>query len=761
MITRRAPIALVLAGALLLGACTSSTPKSDSDAGSTQQLPTLDLAGAGAAPFTAGGSVGQVYVTGADAQEPLQLVRSDGSVISGSTADEQGSLIFRDMPPAGGYRVAAGSGAQLVASKALAVTNWMSAPPESFYAQQEIGDGYQYLRTRDGTTLAMTVHLPGPADEGPYPTVIEYSGYSPADPESPQPSTMIAQALGYATVGINMRGTGCSGGAFDFFEQLQSTDGYDAIETIAAQPWVAHGKVGMVGLSYPGISQLFVAQLRPPHLAAIAPLSVIDDTITGTLAPGGILNIGFAVAWAKDRQRDAQPAPGGGQGWATDRIEAGDETCKANQALHSQAPDLLKRIRENKYWTDDIGLPLSPEHFVNRIDVPVYLVGSWQDEQTGGYFANLFDRFDPDNENVWLTAQNGGHADPLDPWTFARWVQFLSIFVAQQVPDQNALVGVASSTIANLAFQATAPLPPDPFAGVTTYDDAKAIFERFPRVRILFENGGGADAGAPEPRFEAGYPSWPIPGTDATAWYFGADGTLVADPPTSGGSNSYRYDPSHMHDTTLPASAGQSGPWAKLPEWNWAAPGPGTALVYETAPLASDVTTIGNASVDLWLQSTAPDTDLQVTITEVRPDGQEVYVQNGWLRASNRALGPDASELRPTHPLTESAVKTLPKGEYSETRVEVFPFAHVFRKGSRIRVIIDAPGASRPSWSFDAFPRVGDQRNRVGWGGDTASRIVLPVVPDVEVAPGLPVCPGLRAQPCRPVAEIANGPFKL
>ena len=139
---------------------------------------------------------------------------------------------------------------------------------------------------RDGTLLSMTVKLPGPASKGPYPTVIEYSGYSPADPKSPQPSTLIAQGLGYATVGINMRGTGCSGGAFDYFEQLQSTDGYDAIETIAAQPWVAHHKVGLVGLSYPGISQLFVAQLRPPHLAAIAPLSVIDDTIKGTLSPG-------------------------------------------------------------------------------------------------------------------------------------------------------------------------------------------------------------------------------------------------------------------------------------------------------------------------------------------------------------------------------------------------------------------------------------------------------------------------------------------
>jgi len=200
-----------------------------------------------------------------------------------------------------------------------------------------------------------------------------------------------------------------------------------------------------------------------------------------------------------------------------------------------------------------------------------------------------------------------------------------------------------------------------------------------------------------------------------------------------------------------------TGPWAKLPDWHWAAPKAGTALAYETAPLPSDVTAIGNASVDLWLQSSAPDTDLQVTITEVRPDGQEVYVQNGWLRASNRALAPNGTELRPTHPLTEDAVETLPSGKFSEARVEVFPFAHVFRKGSRIRVIIDAPGASRPSWSFEAFPKVGDQTNTIGWGGDTASRIVLPVVSGVKVAAGLPACPGLRAQPCRPVATIRNG----
>ena len=115
-----------------------------------------------------------------------------------------------------------------------------------------------------------------------------------------------------------MRGTGCSGGAYDFFEPLQGLDGYDVIETVARQPWVKGDKVGMFGISFGGISQLFTAQYQPPSLAAITPLSVIDQTQT-TLYPGGVLNTGFAYSWAVDRVHDAQPAPDG-QPWANDQI---------------------------------------------------------------------------------------------------------------------------------------------------------------------------------------------------------------------------------------------------------------------------------------------------------------------------------------------------------------------------------------------------------------------------------------------------------
>jgi len=183
---RTVTVAVVVA--LAIAGCSSS---SKSGSAADAKLVKLDLGAASAAVFAVGGSVGQVYVTGATAGTDLQLVNGDQRVIAHGAADAHGSKIFRAVPVGSGYRVAAGTGAALAASSGVSVTAWTTPPPASFYASQKIGDGYGYIRMRDGITLSMTVHLPGPASKGPYPTVIEYSGYSPADPKSPQPSTLI------------------------------------------------------------------------------------------------------------------------------------------------------------------------------------------------------------------------------------------------------------------------------------------------------------------------------------------------------------------------------------------------------------------------------------------------------------------------------------------------------------------------------------------------------------------------------------------
>jgi predicted acyl esterase len=63
---------------------------------------------------------------------------------------------------------------------------------------------------------------------------------------------VLANLMGFAVVDVNMRGTGRSGGAYDFFGPLQNLDGYDGIETIAHQSWVLGNRVGMLGISYAG-----------------------------------------------------------------------------------------------------------------------------------------------------------------------------------------------------------------------------------------------------------------------------------------------------------------------------------------------------------------------------------------------------------------------------------------------------------------------------------------------------------------------------
>ena len=327
-----------------------------------------------AVTFSVQGSVEEVYVLGATPGARYELLGRRDQTIATQPAGSLGGIVYRDVPPGPGYRVrAAGGGAS--SPPVVVLPDRSAAPSTSIYNQTIPASGYGYLTTRDGTKLAIDVHLPLTGGPGPYPTLVEYAGYGYADPYNGPDSGIaeIANAFGFAVVDVNMRGTGCSGGAFDFFDTLQDLDGYDVIETVARQPWVLHHKVGMLGISYGGISQLFVAATDPPDLAAIAPLSVIDNTAT-TLYPGGILNTGFALQWAQERDSDAQPAgPNQGQAWAWQRIQQGDLTCKANQVLHTEAVNVVKKVYANQYYVPSVADPINPLTFVNKIHVPVYM----------------------------------------------------------------------------------------------------------------------------------------------------------------------------------------------------------------------------------------------------------------------------------------------------------------------------------------------------------------------------------------------------
>ncbi len=731
--------------------------------------------------FHVRGSVGQFFVIAAPARWTVSLVDRKGAVVQSGLTDSLGGFVFRNVLPGDGYYAVLSTEGQTFVSEPATVLADDYVPPQSFYDAQVLpvapsGDiAYGYIVARDGTLLSTQVLLPQGA--GPFPTLVEFSGYSPSEPtpddlvrRQVQPFRLLAYFFGYAYVGVNIRGTGCSGGAFDYFELLQSLDGYDVIEAVAAQPWAQ--RVGMYGISYAGISQLFVARTRPPHLAAIGALSVIDDTFRSTLYPGGIFNDGFALSWAQERQRQNQWPDPIGADWVIDQINRGDAQCLANQLLRQQNPDLLAKIRRNPFYPakgnpdyPQGGDALSPYAFVHQIAAPTFIAGAWQDDQTGGHWPVMLDQFSPATF-LRVTAYNGTHADALAPFPLRGLMEFLDFYVAGRVPSIPEPVRILAPLLYRDVFGAEKlTLPCDRFAGYS-FDQAQALYESEDPVRIYWESGARPDGqtlGAPEPAAETSYRAWPPAETAVRRWYFHPGGALAEAPPQIPDGDpkafeSYLYDPSAKPPGNFHCPDGEPDPnqcrdaiWKADAVYDWRPLPAGKALAFASEPLPAEMTVVGSGSVDLWLQSTAADTDVEVTLTELRADGNERYVQNGWLRASHRKLDEARStELRPRHTHLEQDAEPLPSGEFVLARVELLPIAHVFRAGSRLRIGVETPGGNRPLWTFETLELGKDTFNFVGHSAGHPSRLVLGVVGNPPVPAPLPPCPtSLRAQPCR------------
>ena len=718
------------------------------------------------ASFKTRGTVEQIYVTHAKPGTSLDVVDAKGAVVQTGTADELGSLVVRELTPGKGYRVR-GGGEESDAVEVMSVAG--SLPSQDSYASQKLKAGSGYITVRDGIKLSIYVTLPGPADKGPYPTVVNYSGYDPSKPGEPigqyedlcgelpvlcdapsDSSALIAALMGYATVGVNMRGTGCSDGAYDFFEPLQLLDGYDVIETVAAQDWVLNHKVGMTGLSYPGITQLFVAKTHPPSLASIAPLSVIGNTVS-TLVPGGILNDGFALNWAENVLDKADPY---GQGWEQAKVDAGDDACKEHQLLHSQKVDILQKAKDTPFYTDEVAAPLNPTTFVDQIEVPVFLAGAWQDEQTGPFFFTLLDRF-TSSPMTRFTVYNGVHPDAYGPQTLLEWKYFLDIYVAKKIPSADDGIRTLIPLLFNEIFKVKLELPPDRFSDAKTYEEARAAYEKEPPLRVLFEAGGKAPLGAPQGVHEQKFSGWPIEGATTRRFYFQPDGTLAsAAPVAASGASRFALDPGAGQRGIL----AKGGVWALLPDYDWKPLESGKAVAFVSDALTEDMPVLGTGSVDLFLKSNVDDADLEVNVSEVRPDGQEMYVQSGWLRASHRGLAAESTEVWPEHTFREKDLEMLVPGQWAQVRVGIAGMTHVFRKGSRLRISVDTPGDSRAEWRFNLKKFSGDALYDVGHSSEQPSSVALAVVPGVVAPPELAPCPSLRGQQCRSYVELVNQP---
>jgi hypothetical protein len=305
-----------------------------------------------------------------------------------------------------------------------------------------------------------------------------------------------------------------------------------------------------------------------------------------------------------------------------------------------------------------------------------------------------------------------------------------------------------------------ATLPSDPIQQQPTYDGAKAAFDAQKQIRILFDNGAGnSNPGWPYPGFERSFDSFPIPGTEGHSWYLNPGGELADQSPNDAAADEFTWD-AHarpLTNFTGDTASGPGGLWTATPNYEWTQDPDGTAVAYVTPPLSSDMTVIGAGRVDLWVRSSAPDVELQATISEVRPDGMETFVQGGWIRAKARALDETKStELEPVPSFLQEDFADMPSDQFVPVTIPLYYEGHAYRAGSSIRVRVSAPNGDQPVWSFSEPVPDGQANVAIGYGGSMPSRLELPVVPGVTAPTPLPPCPGLRGEPCRDYQPFTN-----
>jgi putative CocE/NonD family hydrolase len=200
------------------------------------------------------------------------------------------------------------------------------------------------------------------------------------------------------------------------------------------------------------------------------------------------------------------------------------------------------------------------------------------------------------------------------------------------------------------------------------------------------------------------FASWPPEGYAPQRFYLQGGGALAPEPPGVAVPGRYRYDPA---DPTPAAGGVRMAPDAGRVD-NAALEARADVLTYTTAVLGEDVEVIGDVHAEIWFRSSLRFADVFVRLCDVGPDGRSVNVCDG-LTSLRDADEPAAVPVR------------------------LWPTAHRFRRGHRIRVQVSSgafpryarnPGTGEPHATAVTL-RAADQE--VHHDPAHASAIVLPV----------------------------------
>jgi len=591
--------------------------------------------------------------------------------------------------------------------------------------------GHTYVTVDDGTSISLAIsYPPGFVADGSqkWPALFEMDGYQGYP--SPNDNEFFGSSTRYVVVYAQIRGTGCSGGTFDLFSQRSALDGKYIIDNwIAKQPW-SNGAVGITGHSYSGLTGFMVAETAPTHVKAVALSGLIDDLYRSILYPGGVFNFGFPVLWGAIL-RPFDQFSGNEQNYTN----TSDPKCLANEAQHQGSDTVPVQLLEPVYTqmtatSTSWAIEHSLFQGVGNIDVPTQINQQYQDEQTGPRGGYLLWQELPASIPKRLVLSNGQH-NPNDPaGDKGAWLDCWLIDNGTNCPT---VTGKDQS-----GAMVTTPVN-DPAARVLMYFDSLS--------------GGPQGQTRNMPSLAS---DWPVPQTDWQTYYLRTDHSLNATDPGANGSVSYISTTTDEHTTGTfgnPVGNPSSDNVGQVTFTD----GPNEARW--TLPFATTTAVSGPILLNLWLKSTAPDTDLFVDVIDLNTaTGGMEYLQRGLMRASYRAVDAAKSQTIATGPMAGTIYR--PYHDYLTRHlltpltpvavpVEIFPLGHVFYPGHELVLDVHAPPINDPISTYAYEPLQIPAVNTILQDPAHRSSLLLPLLPTLPpLWPTQPTCSEIAGYVC-------------
>ncbi|HEY3781560.1 MAG TPA: CocE/NonD family hydrolase [Fimbriimonadaceae bacterium] len=481
------------------------------------------------------------------------------------------------------------------------------------------------MKTRDGVDLVSDVVRPDDGEK--HPAILVRTPYGRG---TEAVNGTFYASRGYVYVAQDCRGREDSGGDWDPFVN-EGKDGYDAVQWVASQPW-CDGNVGMIGGSYDGYVQWAAAVEKPPALKCIVPEVSPPDAMRNIPYDHGTFALYLNLWWAKI-------VAGKHTDFSTLRSSLPNPKgittlplSKTDSAVLGKHLDFYQKWLARPKLSDWKGWDYT--YHLNNVDIPaLHISGIWDGDEIGTHIN-------------WNTMRGLGRKNQ---WiVFGPWVHAFNTnhsFGGVEY-GKDAIIDLDSLTM----------------RWFDTWLKGKDVgLNKVAHVR-LFVTGANKWVTMPD---------WPSQSMSPRTSYFSTTGLTAS--PGGHGTKTYTYDPAK--DTKIPEAYLDVNPDKATTVVDLKILKKKIPLLLKTAPFKKDTAIAAPLSVNIYFKTSAQDTDFFALILDIDAKGVARGVgQSGKLRCSYLE-GMDTIE-----PLTP--------GKTYKATLTPWDFAHEFKKGHRLAVLI-------------------------------------------------------------------------